>query len=157
LTLSRKRLLARIDICIVIPLINALAIDRGVELALVSGLAALGTVKAGSATLLPLADARPEIGQFLALRVPLVDLLALVFKDTASGSSPAAATALTVLPGAWGVSIDDSCSGQHGGHGDVSETIFILVALVVGVWCGGNRGRGCRRSDAEMLTRGSCS
>jgi hypothetical protein len=51
----------------------------------------------------------------LALRIPLVDLLALVSTDAASRSSPGFSTALVVFSNACGA--DCSCSGQNDSHG----------------------------------------
>jgi hypothetical protein len=154
--LSRKSLLARVEICIFILLINALAIDRGVELEFVSGLAALETGKAGSATLLPLADARPEIGHFLALRVSLVDLLAVVSNSKWVQSSRCRRTD-RARGGHGACPLTTAAAANMTAMETMSETIFILVALVVDGSCGGKRGRGCRRPGAEMLARGSCS
>jgi hypothetical protein len=114
---------------VVVPNVDALTVRRRVELALVSGLAALGGGKAGSATLLPLENARTGVWLLLALRVRTVDLLALVSVSAAKGSCPGFATALVVLSDAR--SADSSCSGQNDSHGgrERNELHPVPVAL----------------------------
>jgi hypothetical protein len=100
---------------VVVPDIDALTIILGVELALVSRLAAFRSGNASTTAFRPLEGARTGIRYLLTLRVPLVDLLARVSVSAASGSIPGFSTALVVLSNAR--SAASSCSGQNDSHG----------------------------------------
>jgi hypothetical protein len=109
--------------------VDALSVRGGLELALVSDLAARGSGKAGPAALLPIFFAERIELLLLALRVPLVDLLALISGSAAKGTRPAAAAALTVRSRARSGSIGGGYSGQKNGHGDNERKEFHPVSV----------------------------
>jgi hypothetical protein len=109
--------------------VDALSVRGGLELALVSDLAAHRSGKACPAALLPIFLAERIDGLLLALRVPVVDLLALVSGSAAKGSRPAAAAALAVRSRACSGSIGGRYSGQKSGHGDNERKEFHPVSV----------------------------